>query len=944
MNINRKTIFATFAVVTLVDSLMLFHLNTPSTTAETPSTVLYLAPSMIDATPNMFFSVSLNIENVINLCAWEARLKWDPQILELINVTSGGFLNPEEMYYVINQTEGDVFFYQMPPPTPPGVNGSGTLANLLFLGIGQKLSGLSLYGTKLFSSKPEEVSTPPNLGDANYDGIVDVNDVKIVLLAFGTSAGNPGYNPNADFNADGVVDVFDWLCVVFNFGRSYPLGHSVALKPVEIGLGFPVLFAVTFDDNLAFYRGDIVYMQGQKFEIAAYHDINTVVTLVVTDPNQTYGTTGLTWISVTNQPNPTVLLTVIKVSVPSDAPIGNYTMVFILKYPDGTILTYTCSFDLQLNVQDDPKWTDKEKTEYHKGSKMKYGANAKSPAPNKGFCQEGWAVITLVTDKELDAKVKKIVNGVRDATTAADKKVDWVFSSTQWVYNPPKYTDTKKFLKKVQEAIGKTPPQKAPGQCNDFAALLTALLRKEGIPARPVCGVEGVDDWRFHCWVEFWDGTAWEVVDAMNNVPKSLGGGYVQKPTDPETYWNNRKWPKTGKVWTYDGSKWSDITDTYYKTHSYYPVRITPSTSKPLYLLGDNATVNIEFTNLNMTHSKTISYSTLIEKFPETYADVGTSYILNETGTITILPGSSLNVSRTLTRSMYRDNGHYLVTVATNVTAIDYPNETASNSTTFDIQGGLNLSLSMPSAVNENQTFNLAFNITNILPTPVNNINVSLSFPYFSSVSDFSFNVTTLFPGKVYSVTLPMSISQFGDWSIWITASSNDSGFVFQTFPVKVLSPRLLDVTNDNSPQDGITVGQIFVISSQIDNLGDYPINGLSVTLQPYGGFSTTEPLTKSIGNLLGGESKTVSWTVVARTSGTFAYTISAVDTTDRFNDTKHALVSIYSLPPPPGGIGIPVDKLALLAPYIGLASTITVAAVAVAVHVKRVKHRKEKQ
>jgi len=46
----------------------------------------------------------------------------------------------------------------------------------------------------------------------------------------------------------------------------------------------------------------------------------------------------------------------------------------------------------------------------------------------------------------------------------------------------------------------------------------------------------------------------------------------------------------------------------------------------------------------------------------------------------------------------------------------------------------------------------------------------------------------------------------------------------------------------------------------------------------------------------------------------------------------------------PVGGVIIPVDKFGSLAPYIGFASTITVAAVASAVKVKRVKRRKEKQ
>lgn len=51
-----------------------------------------------------------------------------------------------------------------------------------------------------------------------------------------------------------------------------------------------------------------------------------------------------------------------------------------------------------------------------------------------------------------------------------------------------------------------------------------------------------------------------------------------------------------------------------------------------------------------------------------------------------------------------------------------------------------------------------------------------------------------------------------------------------------------------------------------------------------------------------------------------------------------------YGESPGVGGFVIPVDKLGLLAPYIGLASTAMIGAVATAVYVKRVKRRKEKQ
>lgn len=54
---------------------------------------------------------------------------------------------------------------------------------------------------------------------------------------------------------------------------------------------------------------------------------------------------------------------------------------------------------------------------------------------------------------------------------------------------------------------------------------------------------------------------------------------------------------------------------------------------------------------------------------------------------------------------------------------------------------------------------------------------------------------------------------------------------------------------------------------------------------------------------------------------------------------TKDTLV-LHSV----GGVRIPVDKFGLLAPYIGLASTIIVATVATNIYAKHVKRRKEKQ
>jgi hypothetical protein len=75
--------------------------------------------------------------------------------------------------------------------------------------------------------------------------------------------------------------------------------------------------------------------------------------------------------------------------------------------------------------------------------------------------------------------------------------------------------------------------------------------------------------------------------------------------------------------------------------------------------------------------------------------------------------------------------------------------------------------------------------------------------------------------------------------------------------------------------------------------------------------------------------------------SGIYNVTLTLTDNNSMTSDAVATfLVPSVSV----GGIVVPVDKLGLLAPYIGLASTILVGTVASVVYVKRVKHRKEKR
>jgi len=59
-------------------------------------------------------------------------------------------------------------------------------------------------------------------GDINVDGKVDMRDLSIVALAFGSYPGDPRWNPEADINGDNKIDMRDLVLICKNFGNSYP--------------------------------------------------------------------------------------------------------------------------------------------------------------------------------------------------------------------------------------------------------------------------------------------------------------------------------------------------------------------------------------------------------------------------------------------------------------------------------------------------------------------------------------------------------------------------------------------------------------------------------------------------------------------------------------------------------------------------------------------------
>lgn len=57
--------------------------------------------------------------------------------------------------------------------------------------------------------------------DVNGDGKIDIRDIASVAKAFGSSPGDPRWDPILDFNSDGKIDIRDIATSAVHFGATY---------------------------------------------------------------------------------------------------------------------------------------------------------------------------------------------------------------------------------------------------------------------------------------------------------------------------------------------------------------------------------------------------------------------------------------------------------------------------------------------------------------------------------------------------------------------------------------------------------------------------------------------------------------------------------------------------------------------------------------------------
>ena len=187
-------------------------------------------------------NVSVNVDR-IGLISYELRLCYSNRLLKGVNVElpEGHFLTPEDPGNIfvaalgVNQTGGYAYAavtltaWSSTRDVEKGKVGNGTLITVTFRAEEIGSSNLTVRDYIFL----REMDLPGDLGstvlgglvevvlpDFNNDGKVDISDLAIISMAFGSTPGHGRWNPAWDVNKDSKINILDMVITAKYFGMT----------------------------------------------------------------------------------------------------------------------------------------------------------------------------------------------------------------------------------------------------------------------------------------------------------------------------------------------------------------------------------------------------------------------------------------------------------------------------------------------------------------------------------------------------------------------------------------------------------------------------------------------------------------------------------------------------------------------------------------------------
>ncbi|MDQ6707144.1 MAG: cohesin domain-containing protein, partial [Acidobacteriota bacterium] len=137
--------------------------GTPVTPAPDGNARVFFTQPQMDAPLSSAITASLQAEGVTDLASFQAQLKFDPKILRINSVTSGGLMQRdgpalEPSKNILNDS-GDATVSLARAPGKPGVAGAGGLIDIVFQAVGKGTTTVAIPQLALKNSAGQPIAT-----------------------------------------------------------------------------------------------------------------------------------------------------------------------------------------------------------------------------------------------------------------------------------------------------------------------------------------------------------------------------------------------------------------------------------------------------------------------------------------------------------------------------------------------------------------------------------------------------------------------------------------------------------------------------------------------------------------------------------------------------------------------------------------------------------------
>lgn len=303
------------------------------------------------------------------------------------------------------------------------------------------------------------------------------------------------------------------------------------------------------------------------------------------------------------------------------------------------------------------------------------------------------------------------------------------------------------------------------------------------------------------------------------------------------------------------------------------------------YLPNDTLDITVNISN-NGEFSETREFNLVIIQ-PTDLLDDYEEIIYNDTKIVTV-PAKSYALCTFNYQIPYDIRGKHKITISNNST---------KSTTSFIVEEPLNVEFEVPIAILQNKEFYVNATIGNMVDVQLSNINVTLVLPnVFNTSEDLNQTISMLDSEESTTVSWKISATDvgYGTVPIYLLVDSAENMTTVSMIYIHIL--KLPEILITSQIPSRVEVNVPFDLPINVTNDGDVNLQNVMVSLTLPGNVNASGDLIKSIGDLDGGETKSVNWSITSAYDEDFCININARDATEIYNTTITTTVNLIKI------------------------------------------------